>query len=742
MMLQITKAIASLTLGVVLFAPVIAPASPGGSFQRRGTVSQRRRRVRTDPARERREQTFQLVWETVKNEHFDPTFGGVDWDAVRLRYAPLVARVRSDQELHSLLQMMLNELPQSHFAIIPPEQIPRIKATKSRGEKAGEDGGAIEPLADEAENEGDNEIATRMLNGIGIDVRILNGQVVITRVATNGAAAKAGLRVGFVIKSIDDASLENLLNYPATEAALTPIMHMRLRQWILIDYLGGEQGTEVHLRYLDEQNQEHEVMLKRERLSGTLSPPFGNFPPLYTEFEAKRLPGEVGYVRFSVFTPQAAERICGAIKSMRDAPGLVIDLRGNPGGVMGMASGIVGMLTNKAGLIGVLRLRTGMIPIPTFPQRSAYKGALVVLIDRLSASTAEVMAAALQESGRAVIVGERSAGVVLGADIRKLPTGALFEFARTGFKTSQGAVLEGKGVAPDVLKKLDRNALLKGEDDQLEEALRQIALKKADAASQASTPTPPPPPPSVTVKSAPEPPAPVVIAQQSAQAGVNSFERKDSFKSSPQAESIMERYIKALGGREALERLTSRVSVGVCRLPFQDINGKVVIYEQAPNKRSLEMTLPNLGVMKIVFDGQRAWMQHPLEGFYEYDEPVVSALRREYDFYKITRYKEHYAEMNYKGAIDTAQGKVEILEVTARDGSMDELHFDAATGLLVYGDNAQLGDYRQVGDVKVPFLIRILFEGLEMTIQLEQVSLNAPISADAFKEPQSCFTEP
>ncbi|HEV7844499.1 MAG TPA: S41 family peptidase, partial [Pyrinomonadaceae bacterium] len=449
---------------------------------------------------------------------------------------------------------------------------------------------------------------------------------------------------------------------------------------------------------------------------------------------------EVGYIRFSVFTPQVAEKICGAIKSMRDATGLIIDLRGNPGGVMGMASGIVGMLTNKVGLIGVLRTRTGAIPIPAFPQRSSYKGALVVLIDRLSASTAEVMAAALQESGRAVIVGERSAGVVLGADIRKLPTGALFEFARTGFKTSQGAVLEGQGVTPDVEKKLDRNSLLKGEDDQLEEALRQLALKKANAASKALTPPPMPPPPPAPVSSSANTHALVVIGRQALEEGLNSSEQ-DSFKSSVQAESIMERYIKAVGGKEALERLKSRVSVGVCRYPFQGITGKVSIYEQAPNKRSMEMDIPNMGVMKVVFDGQRGWMQHPLMGFLEFDELVLTALRREYDFYKITKYKELYSEISYKGAIDTAEGRVEIIELTARNGTLEEMHFNAATGLLVYGGGSQFSDYRQVGEVKVPFLIRTPFAGLEMTIQLEHVSLNVPVSADAFKEPQSCFTE-
>src|SRR4029078_12459214 len=68
-----------------------------------------------------RQEVFEKVWRTVKERHFDPTFGGVDWDKVREQYAPRAAAVKSDAELYQLLQQMLGELHQSPFAIIPPE---------------------------------------------------------------------------------------------------------------------------------------------------------------------------------------------------------------------------------------------------------------------------------------------------------------------------------------------------------------------------------------------------------------------------------------------------------------------------------------------------------------------------------------------------------------------------------------------------------------------------------------------
>lgn len=684
-------------------------------------------RVRKDPARERREKTFELVWRTVYEENFDPTFGGVNWLAVYSRYQPLAARAPSDVELHRLLQRMLNEIPQSHFAIIPPDKIPRVKSKrKPPGREEATDEEEDEAAAGEDGSEGDNEVATQMLNGVGLDVRVLSGQVVITRVEENGPAAKAGLRPGFVVKGVDGLPLENVPAGPD----ITPVLHMMLRETVLVEYLGGEPGTEVGLTYLDAENRERKVTLRRERLKGSLSPAMGNLPPMYTELEAKRLPDQLGYIRFTAFTPQVAEKFCGAVKSLRDARGLVIDLRGNPGGVMGVASGMVGLLTNKSGLIGVLRTRAGGLPIPTFPQKSSYTGPVVVLIDRLSGSTAEVMAAALQESGRAKVVGERSAGAVLGADIKELPTGALFEYARAGFKTSEGMTLEGRGVKPDVEAQLSRGALLKGEDDQLQEAVRQVKLGKGEeqhggwlsgpviasllGAITADTP------PDKKSESTP-PPAPV-------------------FKSSPEAERVMERYINALGGRPALERLTSRVSTGVCTYPFQNLTGKVVIYEQAPDKRSFEIDIPSMGQKKFVFDGERGWMQDSLMGFYEYPEPLLQGLKRDFDFHKVTKYRQLYSEMIYRGAIDTDRGRVEILEVVAPNGGRDEMHFDAQTGLLVYGDGTKYGDYRQVGDVKVPFLLTVPIMGLEIKIQLTEVRHNVAVPEPAFAQPRSCFT--
>jgi C-terminal processing protease CtpA/Prc len=110
-------------------------------------------------AAELRREAFEKVWRTVKEKHFDPSFGGVDWDRVRERYAPRLSEIKTDRELYELLQQMLDELKQSHFSIIAPEAV-------IEDEGGGPSGG-----------------------GVGVDLRIISGRAVVTRVEPDSAAA-------------------------------------------------------------------------------------------------------------------------------------------------------------------------------------------------------------------------------------------------------------------------------------------------------------------------------------------------------------------------------------------------------------------------------------------------------------------------------------------------------------------------------------------------------------------------
>jgi carboxyl-terminal processing protease len=398
-----------------------------------------------------RRQSFDIVWRTVKEKHFDPTFGGVDWDAARRKYEPRLTKVKKDGELYSLLNEMLGELHQSHFGVIPPEAIL-------------EDGSWNQP--------GGN---------VGIDLRIVDGQVLITRVAPDSTAARAGLRPGFAVKRIDGAEIAKIQKEIVAQMNKNPLIHdwsPGLKSFIVARRIlyraGGKPGSTALLQYLDERGLVREAAIEREKPSGELSPRFGYLPAQRMEIEAKRLDGGPGYIRFNSFMMPVMEKVRAALREFKDAPGIIFDLRGNLGGIGDLAAGIVGMVETRETSLGASRRRSGQVKLAVFPQKRPYTGPVVILIDGGSGSTTEIFAAGLQELRRAVIVGERSAGAVLPSDMIKLPTGAIFQYVFADFRTTSGTLIEGRGVAPDVEVKHTRASLLAGRDAQLEAAIAEL----------------------------------------------------------------------------------------------------------------------------------------------------------------------------------------------------------------------------------------------------------------------------
>ena len=89
--------------------------------------------LRLRGAAEVRLETFDIVWRTVKEKHFDPTLGGLDWDKVREQYAPRASAAKSGGAFYEVLRQMLGELHQSHFNIIPPEAVVADDSPEPKG---------------------------------------------------------------------------------------------------------------------------------------------------------------------------------------------------------------------------------------------------------------------------------------------------------------------------------------------------------------------------------------------------------------------------------------------------------------------------------------------------------------------------------------------------------------------------------------------------------------------------------
>jgi carboxyl-terminal processing protease len=435
--------LATILIAISIIAPTLnEPASQTAAAQMAATRSDTVR----EATPELRRRTFEIVWRTIKEKHFDPKFNGVDWDKVHELYAPRIAGVKSDKEFYELLQQMLGELHQSHFVVLPPDIVSSNK-TDSK-----------EPVE----------------GSTGVQVRIIDDQVVIWRVDLNSPGARAGLKPGFVIKQLDDKTVEQI-SAPIRKLKESPdAITERISGEIAEMLLEGKLGSSLRLIYLDESDKAHDVTIKREKPSGEMSPNIGSFPSFYIEFEQKRLSDGIGYVRFNMFLPVLNQRIRAAVRSMSAAPGLVIDLRGNPGGFDGVGQGLAGLLLDKQTTLGMSRMRQGFENYIVYPQKNPYLGPVVVLLDSMSGSASESFSGGMQAVGRAVVVGQRSGGGDLDASIDKLPTGALLLYAYADFVTAKGVSLEGRGVTPDIEVKLTRASLLSNADPQLEAAINYI----------------------------------------------------------------------------------------------------------------------------------------------------------------------------------------------------------------------------------------------------------------------------
>jgi carboxyl-terminal processing protease len=196
-------------------------------------------------------------------------------------------------------------------------------------------------------------------------------------------------------------------------------------------------------------------------------------PPAYLEFESRRLENGIGYIRFNTFHEDLIPDMVAAIAELKDAPGIIVDLRGNPGGDPNAAEQLAAQFLDGQFSFGRFRFREGSSPRKV-DGKNIYNGPLVVLIDALSFSGSEYFAYGMQTLGRAVIVGERSPGGLTAMNIAKLPNDAILGYPVAQIVTSDGRVLEGYGVIPDIPVTLDRGQLLKGVDAQLQAAIQFI----------------------------------------------------------------------------------------------------------------------------------------------------------------------------------------------------------------------------------------------------------------------------
>ncbi len=265
---------------------------------------------------------------------------------------------------------------------------------------------------------------TGSYTGIGIEVDEVDGKVMIVTPIAGSPAARSGLRSGDQVIAVDGVSVEPH-NLQAT-----------------IGQLRGHAGSSVTVTVLRGTDViDHEMRRQIIRVAS-----------VHKEF----LGPSIGYVRVSQFSENTSRELSRAVDDLQEASGnmltgLVLDLRNNPGGVLEAAVDVADLFLDA----GVIVSAEGRSVDSRFT-RSAHRGdildgaAMVVIVNHGSASASEIVAGALQDHNRALIVGTETFGKGLVQTVVPLSKGRAIKLTTSRYYTPSGDSIHDVGIVPDV----------------------------------------------------------------------------------------------------------------------------------------------------------------------------------------------------------------------------------------------------------------------------------------------------
>jgi len=300
---------------------------------------------------------------------------------------------------------------------------------------------------------------TGSYTGIGIEVDEVGGNIMVITPIAGSPAARSGIRSGDLIIAVDGMSVE-AANLQET-----------------IGRLRGHAGSKVAITVLrDDDALDYDLRRQIIRMSS-----------VHKEF----LSPSYGYIRISQFSENTARELSRAVDELQEAnggmlQGLVLDLRNNPGGVLESAVDVSDLFLNS----GVIVTADGRSIDSRFT-RSAHRGdildgaTMVVIVNKGSASASEIVAGALQDHNRALIVGTETFGKGLVQTVVPLSKGRAIKLTTSRYYTPSGDTIHDVGITPDVYVEdkpgypdLSLSGVLDRESDtQLAEAIEHLQVR-------------------------------------------------------------------------------------------------------------------------------------------------------------------------------------------------------------------------------------------------------------------------
>ena len=352
----------------------------------------------------------------VTRRFYKRDFGGIDWPAEAAARREAAISQPTEADFYRALNETLDLLGDSHTGAVSP--------TRNR----------------ELEQE-------RLAPSLTFDFLMtrIEQQLIVSYVLPGGKAEAAGIRVGWRVERLNGEPV-------GTEHSIE-----------------RQEDGQYELVFTDAEEQSHTVVIGEAEI------------PFQVGISKMREDG-ILVLSFDYFGQATRDWFEAEMrKAIADPPkGIIVDLRDNRGGLISAVGRTLSPFFSERQPYAYIEYGY----LPRFPERTrrweqAYAGPVAVVVHKPSASGAEVFAATMQETGRGVVVGEKTRGSVIASRQIDLPDGGELSIGIRGFRSGQRRVLEGSGVTPDIPVTVTAAALRRGRDPMIEAAAEQLLANQA-----------------------------------------------------------------------------------------------------------------------------------------------------------------------------------------------------------------------------------------------------------------------
>lgn len=219
----------------------------------------------------------------------------------------------------------------------------------------------------------------------------------------------------------------------------------------------------------------------------------------------------------------------------------------------------------------------------------------------------------------------------------------------------------------------------------------------------------------------------------------------------PSPQSIIERYVEAVGGEKAIRATEGIHQVGTMEMPAMGMSAELEIYLAPPNKMLMKMVLPQVGAINTGFNGEIGWIENPMTGPMLMEGEQLEQAIEQADFYSDLNYSSRYASMETVGIVEFAGEQAYKVALVDQDGDQTTEYFSVDSGLKVGFEAEQasemgtvlvvteLHDWKEVDGRMVPATTLAKMMGQEMSMKIDTISFEA-IAPEVFEVPASIKT--